>query len=91
MTARATTIQEAALRGARLQALTQKAAEQKAARLSQENAARMKRIDPSRAKYLTRLGFGGKKTRKNNKFVKQSALKSNKNKKKYNKSSRRKY
>ena len=91
MTARATTIQEAALRGARLQALTQKAAEQKAARLLQENAARMKRIDPSRAKYLTRLGFGGKKSRKYKKFVKKYATKSNKDKKKYNKSSRRKY
>ena len=95
MTARATTIQEAALRGAmrgaRLQALAQKAAEQKATRLSKETATRMKGNDPIRARYLTKLGFGGKKTRKNNKFVKQSALKSNKNKKKYNKSSRRKY
>lgn len=80
MRARETTIQAAALRGARLQAI----------RLSKENAARMNRMDPVRAKYLTRLGFGGKKSRKDKKFVKKSATKSNKDKKKYNKSSRRK-
>lgn len=43
-----------------------------------------------RARYLTKLGFGGKKSRKNKK-IKQSATKSNKNKKKYNKLSRHKY
>ena len=97
---RAAMIQAAALRGARFQELIQKAAEQKAAEQKaaeqkaaeqKEKAARMMRMGPIRAKYLTRLGFGGKKSRKYKKFVKKYATKSNKDKKKYNKSSRRKY
>lgn len=85
-------------RAAMIQELTQKAAEQKEKTAEQkekteqkEKAARMMRMNPIRAKYLTRLGFGGKKSRKDKKFVKKSATKSNKDKKKYNKSSRRKY
>lgn len=81
MTARATTIQEAALQGARL---AQQKAEAKLLEI-----ARMKG-NQIRARYLTKLGFGGKKSRKNKK-IKQSATKSNKNKKKYNKLSRHKY
>jgi hypothetical protein len=95
--ARAAMIQAAAVRGARFQELTQKAAEQKEKTAEQkaaeqkEKAAQMVRMGRIHANYLTRLGFGGKKSRKDKKFVKKSATKSNKDKKKYNKSSRRKY
>jgi len=87
--------QEAARIGASLprllQKMKQKSEEQKATRLSLENAVRMKEMNkknPIGVKYLTKLGFGGRKTRK--KYCKACIhiTNSNKNKKKYKKNNK---
>jgi hypothetical protein len=90
--------QEAARIGASLprllQKMKQKEEEQKATRLSLENAARMgqmNKMNPNRAKYYTKLGFGGRKShKKSDKVCRVHVTNSNKNKnkKKYKKNNK---